>query len=68
LEEQLSKEREQRRCAAEDAEQYRRFAQKLYATLHPPTQADIDWWRNVKLADQTVSLQDVLAEIENTPK
>jgi hypothetical protein len=68
LGEQLGKEREHRQCAEKDAEEYRRFAQKLYAKLHPPTQEDIDWWRNLNLADQTVSLEEILAEIENMPE
>lgn len=68
LEEQLGREHEHRQRAEEDAEEYRRFAQKLYAKLHPPTEEDIEFWRNVKREDFTISGTEFLALIDELRK
>jgi G3E family GTPase len=65
LEVQLANERDARRQADELAESYRRWGQKLYVQTHPPSEADIEEWRNINLADYTpVTPEEFLAFLD----
>ena len=59
LELEISNEREARTKSEKDAEEYRRWGQKLYVQLNPLTEADIEFWRNAKPSDFPLSWDDV---------
>ena len=53
-----------------DAEEYRRWGQKLYVQLNPPTEADLEFWRNAKPSDFPVSGEEFhafLDQLANEP-
>lgn len=58
LETELCTERATRAKAEEDAEAYRRWGQKLYVQAHPPTEADLKFWRNAKPSDFPISSEE----------
>ena len=59
LTDQLEKERSARHEEQELVEAYRRDYQKLYVKANPPTQEDIEFWRNAKREDFNVSWDEV---------
>ncbi len=70
LEKQLAEERAARKMWEEQAEAHRRLAQKLWVELHPITPEEIEEWRNLKLADYSVSADEfraLLDELRNAP-
>ncbi len=70
LETELATERATRAKAEEDAEAYRRWGQKLYVQLNPPTEADLEFWRNAKPSDFPVSADEfhaLLDQLANEP-
>ena len=67
---EISNEREARTKSEKDAEEYRRWGQKLYVQLNPPTEADLEFWRNAKPSDFPVSGEEFhafLDQLANEP-
>jgi chaperonin cofactor prefoldin len=67
VEQELCKVREALTKAEDDAEGYRRWGQKLYVQLNPPTEADLEFWRNAKASDFPLSWDDLRAILHESP-
>jgi chaperonin cofactor prefoldin len=67
VEQELCKVCEALTKAEDDAEGYRRWGQKLYVQLNPPTEADLEFWRNAKASDFPLSWDDLRAILHESP-
>lgn len=67
LQEQLDKEREARQVATTKAEEYRRDAQRLFAQEMAKS-FDPKEWENVDLSRYTLTINDMMAEVEKLPE
>jgi hypothetical protein len=67
LQEQLGKEREARLSAAAKADEYRRDAQRMFAQEMAKTFDQKDW-ENVDPLRYSLTINDILAEVEKLPE